>query len=188
MRIILMGPPGAGKGTQAEIISARLGVPHISSGAIFRAHMAAGTPLGVQAREYIDRGDYVPDEVTTGMIRARLYEADAERGFLLDGYPRTIDQIHHLDEILAGHDHVIDHVILLTADIEPMVERLLARAQIEGRSDDTAEIIRNRMSVYEAKTEPLARVYEERGLLRRISALGDIPEVTSRILEVLGTV
>ncbi len=186
MRIILMGPPGAGKGTQAEIISDRLGIPHISSGAIFRAHMAAGTQLGVQAREYIDRGDYVPDDITNGMIRARLYEADAERGFLLDGYPRTNDQIHRLDEMLAGHDHAIDHVILLTADVEPMVERLLARAVVEGRSDDTAEVIRNRMAVYEAKTEPLARVYEGRALLRRISAMGDIPEVTHRILEALG--
>ena len=186
MRIILMGPPGAGKGTQAAIIADRLGVPHISSGAIFRSHMAAGTPLGVDAQRYIDRGDYVPDDITNGMIRARLDEPDTEPGFLLDGYPRTIDQIHRLDEMLAGKDHKLDAVIELTADTDTVVKRLLARASVEGRSDDTEEVMRNRFVVYERQTEPLTRVYEGRGVLRRVDALGAVEEVTARVLEALG--
>lgn len=186
MRIILMGPPGAGKGTQAARIAERLGVPHVSSGAIFRKHMAAGTPLGVDAQRYIDQGEYVPDDITNSMVRERLTEADAADGFLLDGYPRTIDQIHRLDEMLAAQDHKVDVVIELAADTDELVQRLLARAAIEGRSDDTEEVIRKRFEVYHHQTEPIARVYEGRGCLRRVDALGSVDAVTARVFEALG--
>ena len=186
MRIILMGPPGAGKGTQAAIIAQRLGVPHISSGAIFRTHITAGTSLGQEAQRFIDRGEYVPDDLTNGMIRTRLEEDDAANGFLLDGYPRTIDQIHRLDEMLAESGHRLDVVVELTADTDTVVNRLLARAAVEGRSDDTEAVMRNRFVVYARQTEPLTQVYEERGLLRRVDALGAIDDVTSRVLEAIG--
>ncbi len=186
MRIILMGPPGAGKGTQAAIISGRLGVPHISSGEIFRVNMAADTALGHAAREYINAGNYVPDDITNGMIRDRLAEADVKPGFLLDGYPRTIDQIHRLDEILADLGQSLDKVVELTADIDIVVKRLVARAALEGRTDDTDDVIRNRMRVYDEQTAPLTAVYEGRGLLQRVSAIGPVEEVTNRILQALG--
>jgi adenylate kinase len=185
MRIILMGPPGAGKGTQASVISRHLGVPHISSGEIFRLNMAANTPLGVAARQFIERGDYVPDDITNGMIRERLVEPDASEGFLLDGYPRTLDQIHRLDEMLAEAGQSIDAVIEMTVDVDIVVKRLAARAALEGRSDDDDEIIRNRLDVYRDQTEPLTAVYAERGLLRRVDAIGQVSEVTQRILDAL---
>jgi adenylate kinase len=185
MRIILMGPPGAGKGTQATVISNHFGIPHISSGEIFRRNIAADTPLGVSAREYIDHGDYVPDDITNGMIHDRLEQTDTAAGFLLDGYPRTLDQIRHLDETLLELGQHIDAVIELTADPEAVVSRLLARAAVEGRSDDDGEVIRNRLFVYHEQTAPLTHVYAERGLLRQVDALGSIEEVTQHILGVL---
>lgn len=186
MRIILMGPPGAGKGTQAAIIAGRLGIPHISSGEIFRVNMAADTPLGHAAREYINAGNYVPDDITNGMIRDRLHEADVEPGFLLDGYPRTIAQIHKLDEILAEQGRALDCVVEMTADPEIVVKRLLARAALEGRTDDSDDVIRNRLIVYSQQTAPLTEVYGERGLLAQVSAIGPVEEVTNRILLALG--
>jgi len=185
MRIILMGPPGAGKGTQATVIANHFGIPHISSGEIFRRNIKQNTPLGRAAREYIDAGNYVPDDITNGMIHDRLAEVDAADGFLLDGYPRTLAQIHNLDEILAELGQSIDAVVELTADPEAVVRRLLARAEVEGRSDDNEEIIRNRLDVYHQETAPLTQVYDERGLLRQVDALGSIEEVSRRILGVL---
>ena len=185
MRLIIMGPPGAGKGTQASRIAAHLGVPHISSGEIFRNNIAAGTDLGVLAKTYIDRGDYVPDDVTNGMIRERLAQPDAAAGFLLDGYPRTIDQIERLDEILAESGLSIDMVLELTADPEAVVKRLLARAEVEGRTDDNDDVIRNRLVVYHQQTAPLTAIYADRGLLVQVDALGTIDEVTERILTTL---
>lgn len=182
MRLIIMGPPGAGKGTQASMIATHLGVPHISSGEIFRTNIAAGTELGVLAKDFIDRGDYVPDDVTNAMIRQRLAQPDAGHGFLLDGYPRTIDQIYRLDEMLAESGLAIDCVLELTADPEAVVKRLLARAEVEGRSDDNDDVIRNRLVVYHQQTAPLTAIYDERGLLTRVDALGTIDEVTARIL------
>lgn len=186
MRLIIMGPPGAGKGTQASKIATHLSVPHISSGEIFRTNIAAGTELGVLAKAFIDRGDYVPDDVTNGMIRERLAQADAAQGFLLDGYPRTIDQIHRLDETLAESGLGIDRVLELTADPEAVVKRLLARAEVEGRTDDNDDVIRNRLVVYHQQTAPLTAIYAERGLLTQVDALGTIDEVTARILVALG--
>lgn len=185
MRLIIMGPPGAGKGTQASKIAAHLGVPHISSGEIFRNNIAAGTELGVLAKDYIDRGDYVPDDVTNGMIRDRLAQSDAANGFLLDGYPRTIDQIVRLDEALAEAGLAIDMVLELTADPEAVVKRLLARAEREGRTDDNDDVIRNRLLVYHQQTAPLTAIYADRGLLVQVDALGSIDEVTERILSAL---
>lgn len=185
MRIILMGPPGAGKGTQATIIANHFGIPHISSGEIFRRNIKANTPLGVAAREYIDAGNYVPDDITNGMIHDRLAEADAAAGFLLDGYPRTLAQIDNLDETLVELGQTIDAVVEMTADPEEVVRRLLARAEVEGRTDDSDDVIRNRLVVYRQQTAPLTQVYAERGLLRRIDALGTIDEVSDRIRAVL---
>ncbi len=181
-----MGPPGAGKGTQAAVISGHLGVPHISSGEIFRVNMASNTALGDAAREYIVAGNYVPDDITNGMIRERLAQPDAEQGFLLDGYPRTISQINRLDELLAELHCELDAVVELTADPEIVVKRLLARAALEGRPDDTHEVIRNRLVVYHNETAPLTEVYGARGLLRQVSAVGPVTEVTENILRALG--
>ena len=188
MRIILMGPPGAGKGTQATVISNHFGIPHISSGEIFRRNIKANTPLGIAARGYIDQGNYVPDDITNGMIHDRLAESDAAKGFLLDGYPRTLAQIHNLDETLVELGHSIDAVVEMTADPEEVVHRLLARAEVEGRTDDNDAVIRNRLVVYHQQTAPLTQVYAERGLLRQVDALGTIEDVSDRILAVLASV
>lgn len=185
MRIILMGPPGAGKGTQATVISQHFGIPHISSGEIFRRNIRANTPLGVAAREFIDQGNYVPDAITNSMIHDRLAEPDTAKGFLLDGYPRTLDQIHRLDETLTEFGQTIDAVVEMTADPEEVVHRLLARAEIEGRTDDSDDVIRNRLLVYRQQTAPLTEVYRERGLLREVDALGTVDEVSARILSAL---
>ncbi|MGH3372253.1 MAG: adenylate kinase [Nocardioidaceae bacterium] len=185
MRLILMGPPGAGKGTQAKVVAERLAVPAISTGDIFRANVAASTELGREAKRYMDAGDYVPDEVTNAMVRDRLSEADAGHGFLLDGYPRTVAQVGTLDEILAEHGHRLDAVVALTADTEVLVSRMLRRAHVEGRSDDSEEVVRHRQEVYEAETAPLLRVYADRGLLVEVDGVGEIDEVSERVLTAL---
>lgn len=186
MRIILIGPPGAGKGTQAARLSEKLGVPAISTGDILRANVKNETELGKTAKRYMDAGEYVPDEVTNSMVQDRLNEADAAEGFLLDGYPRTSEQVAELDRILSESGHQLDHVIEITADTDEIVGRLLARAQIEKRSDDTEEVIRHRLNVYVEQTQPLTDIYAERGLLRKVDGLGEIDDVTARILNVLG--
>lgn len=180
-----MGPPGAGKGTQATVISEHFGIPHISSGEIFRANIRANTPLGIAAREFIDTGNYVPDDITNGMIHDRLEHPDTASGFLLDGYPRTLAQIDNLDETLVELGQAIDAVVELTSDPEIVVQRLLARAEVEGRTDDNDDVIRNRLVVYHQQTAPLTAVYAARGLLVQVDALGTIPEVSARILEAL---
>jgi adenylate kinase len=181
MRMLIMGPPGAGKGTQARGIAARHGVPAISTGDIFRANVAEGTPLGIEARRYMDAGEYVPDEVTNLMVRNRIDEPDAERGFLLDGYPRTLEQVKELDVILAERGAVLDAVVLLTADVPLLVERLLRRARAEGRSDDTEEVIRRRQEVYRQETACLTHEYDARGILVSVDGLGTVDEVAARI-------
>jgi adenylate kinase len=187
MRLIIMGPPGAGKGTQAKFIAARHGIPAISTGDIFRANLAAGTPLGVEARRYMDAGEYVPDEVTNSMVRNRIAEPDADPGFLLDGYPRTLAQVDELDAVLAGSGQHLDAVVVLTVDPEEIVQRLLTRAQVEGRADDTEEVIRRRQEVYAEQTEPLIGVYRTRGLLVEVDGMGEVDEVTGRISDALAT-
>jgi adenylate kinase len=182
MRLIMMGPPGAGKGTQAKFVAEHFGVPAISTGDIFRANVSQGTPLGVEAKRYMDAGEYVPDEVTNRMVRNRIGEADAEPGFLLDGYPRTLAQVEELDGMIAATGHRLDAVVVLTVVEDELVGRLLQRAQVEGRADDTEDVIRRRMEVYAEQTEPLTRVYEEQGLLVRVDGMGTIDEVRDRVL------
>lgn len=183
MRLLIMGPPGAGKGTQAAIIAGRLSIPHVSTGDLFRANLAEGTQLGLEAKKYMDAGEYVPDSVTNGMVRARLAEDDARTGFLLDGYPRTVQQVAELDGMLGGKG--LDKVIVLTADTDEVVGRLLNRAMEQGRADDTEDVIRRRLEVYEEQTAPLTSLYRDRGILVEIDGLGDIAEVTRRIVEAI---
>jgi adenylate kinase len=188
MRLILMGPPGAGKGTQAKVVSGRLGVPAISTGDIFRANVSEGTPLGLEAKRYMDAGDYVPDEVTNGMVRDRLAQADASHGFLLDGYPRTVAQVDELDSMLADAGTSLDAVVVLTVNDEELVQRLLNRAETEGRSDDSEEVIRHRQDVYNQQTAPLLAVYADRGLLVEVDGMGGVDEVSDRIFAALDKV
>jgi adenylate kinase len=185
MRLILMGPPGAGKGTQARFVAEHFGVPAISTGDIFRANVSQGTPLGVEAQRYMDSGEYVPDEVTNRMVRARIDEPDATPGFLLDGYPRTLDQVEQLDGMIAHTGHSLDAAVVLTVDAEELVQRLLQRAQTDGRADDTEDVIRRRQEVYTEQTEPLIGVYRERGLLVEVDGMGEVDEVTQRIFDAL---
>jgi adenylate kinase len=182
--VILMGPPGSGKGTQAEVLAGRLGVPAISTGEIFRASVAGETELGRKAKQYLDAGEYVPDQLTNAMVRERLAEDDTRSGFLLDGYPRTLDQVAVLDELLAAQDRRLDAVVELEVDPEELVQRLLRRAELEHRSDDTEEIVRRRLQVYTEQTLPLIEVYAERGLVIPVDGAGEMDEVSQRILQV----
>jgi adenylate kinase len=185
MRVVFMGPPGAGKGTQAQLVSTALGVPHISTGDLFRANVGGGTALGIEAKRYMDAGEYVPDSVTNEMVRDRIANADCAAGFLLDGYPRTVEQVAELDAMLAESGQQIDRVVELTVVTDEVVGRLLLRAQTSGRSDDTEEVIRRRLEVYAEQTAPLTAVYRDRGLLVQVDGMGEISEVSARVLVVL---
>ncbi|MDM7891753.1 adenylate kinase [Curtobacterium caseinilyticum] len=180
-RLIIVGPPGAGKGTQAGRIAEAVGVPAISTGDIFRKNVAEGTPLGVQAKAIMDAGEYVPDELTNELVKSRLAEADAEQGFLLDGYPRTVGQVAYLDALLAEQGTAVDAVVQLVADQDALVARLLKRAEEQGRTDDNEETIRRRQEVYTEQTAPIVAAYAERGLVLDIDGLGGIDEVGDRI-------
>jgi adenylate kinase len=185
MRLLIMGPPGAGKGTQAVVVASALGVPHISTGDIFRANVSAGTPLGEEAQRYMDAGEYVPDSITNAMVRDRISHDDCRPGFMLDGYPRTLEQVTELDMMLESDGSRLDRVIELTVDTDEVVGRLLKRAQEQGRADDTADVIRRRLEVYFEQTAPLIAVYRERGILLQVDGMGDVAEVTERILSAL---
>ena len=185
MRLILMGPPGAGKGTQASFVADSFGVPAISTGDIFRANVSQGTPLGLEAKKYMDAGDYVPDDVTNRMVQSRLDEPDAEPGFLLDGYPRTLAQGEELDGMVAHSGHRLDAAVVIIADRDELVSRLLKRARIEGRTDDTEDVIRRRQEVYAEQTEPLIEVYRARGIVVEVDGMGEVDEVTERVLAAL---
>ena len=184
-RLLIVGPPGAGKGTQAVKIAEALKIPAISTGDIFRKNIKEETELGKEAKSYIDSGNLVPDSVTNNMVRARLDEGDVSNGFLLDGYPRNTAQVHELDSILEAKGEKIDRVLLLVADNDELVERLLNRAAEQGRTDDNEEVIRHRLKVYEEETAPLIASYRERGIVKEVNGLGEIAEVTERILDAL---
>jgi adenylate kinase len=188
MRLILMGPPGAGKGTQARVVAEHFGIPAISTGDIFRTNVSNGTPLGKKAQEYMDQGEYVPDEITNLMVRDRIDEPDAEPGFLLDGYPRTLAQVEELDGMIKHTGHALDAAVVLTVDADEIVERLLHRAKTEGRTDDTEDVIRRRQEVYGEQTEPLIEVYRRRGIVHEIDGMGVVDEVTKRIFDALDVV
>ncbi|MGA0130377.1 MAG: adenylate kinase [Candidatus Nanopelagicales bacterium] len=185
MRLLIMGPPGAGKGTQAKFISEKFSIPHISTGDIFRENLKKETAIGLEAKSYMDRGEYVPDDVTNRIVADRLTWPDAANGFLLDGYPRTLDQVKFLDETLKSQNHQIDRVIELVADINTLVKRLLNRAKEQNRADDTEEVITKRLEVYLAETAPIIETYKDKNLVVQVDALGDIDVITRRILTAL---
>jgi adenylate kinase len=184
-RFLLIGPPGAGKGTQAALLANAYSIPAISTGDIFRKNVKDETELGLQVKSIMERGEYVPDSLTNELIRDRLSQADAEAGFLLDGYPRTNDQVNELDDILSSQHRMLDAVVLLVADPDELVRRLLKRAEEQGRTDDTEEVIRHRQNVYLEQTQPLIEIYSARDLVVEIDGLGQVGEVTERILNAL---
>jgi len=181
MRLLFVGPPGAGKGTQAARVAGRLGIPHISTGDMFRHHVSTGTELGKLVDSIMKAGEYVPDEITVAMLRERLNEPDAADGYILDGFPRTEGQVAALDGLI-GEDG-LDTVVVLEVDEDALVERLLAR----GRADDTEETIRNRFKVYQEQTAPLLEIYGDRGLIKEVDGIGEVDEITDRILSALET-
>ncbi|QDO87816.1 adenylate kinase [Ornithinimicrobium ciconiae] len=187
MRMIILGPPGAGKGTQATLIAENRAIPAISTGDIFRANIKNETELGLQVKEILASGGYVTDEVTNAIVRDRLTKSDAAAGFLLDGYPRTVGQVEALDEMLADQGAALDLVLELVVQTDEVVGRLLARAQEQGRADDTEEVIRARMEKYAEETAPLAAIYRDRGLLRQVDGMGSVKEVSARVQEALDT-
>lgn len=186
--VILLGPPGAGKGTQAAHIAQRLSIPAISTGDIFRANMTEGTEIGKQAKAYMDRGEFVPDSVTNTMVRARLAAPDTADGFLLDGYPRSVEQAHALRDMLLDLGKQIDVVVEIQVDEDEVVARMLKRAQEQHRSDDTEPVMRRRLEVYRQQTEPVATYYVDQDLLEVVDGKGTIDEVTARINTVLDSV
>jgi adenylate kinase len=184
-RLLLIGAPGAGKGTQAEKLAETFAIPAISTGDIFRYNVKNETELGKLAKSYMDKGEYVPDSVTNDLVSDRLSHEDAKAGFLLDGYPRTADQVVELDGMLASAGTKLDAVVLLTANTDEVVRRLLNRAIEQGRADDTEDVIRRRLEVYEEQTAPLVNEYAARDLVVTVDGLGAVEEVTARILEAL---
>ena len=184
-KLLIIGPPGAGKGTQAARLKANYGIPDIATGDIFRANIKNQTPLGVEVKAIVDAGDYVPDSLTNALVKGRLEEDDAREGFLLDGYPRTLEQVAYLDDLLAAKGQSLDAVVQLVADQDAVVSRLRKRAIEQGRADDTEEAIRHRQEVYARETTPLIAVYRDRGLLIEVNGLGDIDDVAGRITDAL---
>jgi adenylate kinase len=184
-RFLLIGPPGSGKGTQAALLAQAYDVPAISTGDLFRDHIKNKTELGQRVQALIARGEYVPDSITNELVRDKLSEDDAQKGFLLDGYPRTNDQVNELDDILSAQGNVLDAVVLLVADSDELVRRLLKRAKEQDRPDDTEEVIRHRQNVYLEQTKPLIDIYSSRSIVVEIDGLGQVGEVTERILNAL---
>ena len=184
-RLLIVGPQGSGKGTQGVRVAEAFGIPVVSTGDIFRANIKGGTALGAQVSEITARGDLVPDELTSEIVRDRLSQEDAADGFLLDGYPRNAVQVGHLDEFLGGRDEALDAVILLDVPREESIERLRVRSSEQGRADDTAEGIAHRLDIYENETAPILDVYGERGIVDRIDGVGSLDEITERIFAAL---
>lgn len=184
-RLLIVGPPGAGKGTQSARLSSRYSIPAIATGDIFRQNIQDQTALGVKVKAIVDSGDYVPDSLTNELVTARLNQDDAEDGFLLDGYPRTLEQVGYLDDLLLSKGQSLDAVIQLVADNDEVVTRLRKRAIEQGRADDSEEAIRHRLEVFASETTPLIAVYRDKGLLIQVDGLGDVDEVTARIEDAL---
>ena len=184
-RLLIIGPPGAGKGTQSALLIETYSIPAIATGDIFRKNIREQTPLGVEVKAIVDAGDYVPNSLTNALVKSRLEEGDALDGFLLDGYPRTLEQVFYLDDLLSTKGQSLDAVIQLVADQEEVVARLRKRAIEQGRTDDTEDAIRHRQQVYGRETTPLIAVYRDRGLLIEVDGLGEIDGVSSRISEAL---
>jgi len=182
-RLLLIGPPGAGKGTQAAMLCTMIGIPHVSTGVMLRDHVARGTELGLQAKAIMEAGDLVSDEIVIAMVAERLGEDDAACGFLLDGFPRTVAQAEALEGVLAGRP--LEVVVSIEVPEDEVVARILNRARLEGRVDDNEETARNRMAVYRAQTEPLLAFYAERGLVAEVDGVGSIDEVFARIARAL---
>ncbi|MXY75752.1 MAG: adenylate kinase [Acidimicrobiia bacterium] len=179
VRILFLGAPGVGKGTQAERVGEALGIPHISTGEMFRRHVGSRTSLGLRVEEILSRGDLVPDVLTVEMMLERLRDPDTVNGYILDGFPRNLAQVHALDGAIG--DYALDAVVVLEASDEVLTERILAR----GRTDDTGASVSNRLEVYERETAPLIHVYRERGLVLRVNGIGEIEEITAKILTAL---
>ncbi len=213
MNIVFLGPPGAGKGTQAKRIAEKYGIPQISTGDMFREHLSKGTELGQKAKEYMDKGALVPDEIVLGMVEERLKQPDCEKGFILDGFPRTVPQAEALDKLLEKLGKKIDYAILIDVPDEELVKRLTGRrtckkcgmmyhvmfkppkeegkcdvcgGELYQRADDNEETVRNRLKVYHEQTEPIIAYYEKKGVLHRIDGMGSIDEIFNRIVQVLG--
>ncbi len=184
-RLVILGPPGAGKGTQSVRIAAAMSVPAISTGDIFRENVRSETELGLSAKRFMDAGEYVPDDVTNAMVADRLAQPDARDGFVLDGYPRTSAQVERLDEVLEARGSSLQTVLELVADVDEVVARLVRRAQEQGRSDDDEDVVRRRLEVYREQTAPLVDVYARRGLLRSVDGIGEVDEVSQRIAAAL---
>ena len=184
-RLLIVGPQGSGKGTQGVRIAETFGVPAVSTGDVFRANIQQGTELGRQVQSIIERGDLVPDELTSTIVRDRLAQDDAAPGFLLDGYPRNLGQVADLDAFLAERDETLDAVIELSVPREESIERLIRRAADQGRTDDTEEVIAHRLALYESETAPILDVYRERNLVERIDGVGSLDEITERVLTAL---
>ncbi|MCY1158042.1 MAG: adenylate kinase [Citricoccus sp.] len=187
-RMLIMGPPGSGKGTQAVRIADKLGIVAISTGDIFRYNVKEMTDLGKEAKTFIDNGDFVPDDVTNRMVADRLTHSDAERGFLLDGYPRTAGQVQALDAMLAESGQELAAVVELTVPDDELVTRLLHRAEVEGRADDTAEVIQHRLDLYHEETAAVIESYADRGIVTRVDGTGLIDDVTERLLQAVYSV
>ncbi|MCT2007222.1 adenylate kinase [Micrococcus lylae] len=187
-RMLIMGPPGSGKGTQAARIADKLGIVAISTGDIFRHNVKEMTPLGVEAKRYIDNGDFVPDEVTNRMVADRIAQPDASSGFLLDGYPRTAGQVEALDSMLKDSGHALSVVVELTVPDEELVARLLKRAEIEGRADDTEDVITHRLDLYHQETAAVIESYQDRGIVTRVDGTGQVDDVTERLLQAVYSV
>ncbi|MFB9071672.1 MULTISPECIES: adenylate kinase [Citricoccus] len=187
-RMLMMGPPGSGKGTQASRIADKLGIVAISTGDIFRYNVKEMTELGKEAKKYMDNGDFVPDEVTNRMVADRIRQSDAEHGFLLDGYPRTAGQVEALDGFLTEDGQALTVVIELTVPDEELVARLLNRAETDGRADDTAEVIQHRLDLYHEQTQAVIESYVSRGIVARVDGTGQIDDITERLLQAVYSV
>lgn len=185
MRIVLLGAPGSGKGTQAKLLVEKLNIPHVSTGDLFRAAIANKTPLGLAAKEVMDKGDLVADEITLGMLKERITQDDAKDGFILDGFPRNITQANMLENLLKELDMGLDHALLIQVDPDEVVARIAKRAEIEGRTDDTEEVVRNRLNVYAEQTAPVADFYQEQDIVTEILGKGSIEDVQERIQAIL---